>query len=73
MWREGASFPGLKIIKVRVRFCKTSQTQLIECKVGTMDDPNALANAKPGAELYAPTRVSWVAPIEGAEQKQAMS
>ncbi|KAF2243950.1 hypothetical protein BU26DRAFT_492860 [Trematosphaeria pertusa] len=56
MWREGPSFPGLKIVKT-----------------GTLDDVNALANAKPGAELYAPTRVSWVAAVEGAEQKQGMS
>jgi len=45
-----------------------------ECmQVGTMDDPKALEDAKPVAELYAATRVSWVQPIPGAEQKKAMS
>ncbi|KAK4994655.1 hypothetical protein LTR66_005357 [Elasticomyces elasticus] len=41
-------------------------------KVGIMDDVNALNDAKPGVELYAPERVSWVKEVEGAEQKQGM-
>ncbi|KAF2643596.1 hypothetical protein P280DRAFT_505689 [Massarina eburnea CBS 473.64] len=46
---------------------------LLILKVGTLDDPNALGDAKPEAELYAPGRVSWVAPVEGAAQVNAMS
>lgn len=42
-------------------------------QVGTLDDVNALGNAKPDAELYAPTRVSWVSEIAGAKQNQTMS
>ena len=56
MWRDGPSFPGLKIIKV-----------------GTLDDVDALAKAKPTVELFAPTRVDWVKEISGAAQKQTMS
>lgn len=55
MWRDGPSFPGMKIIKV-----------------GTMDDVNALAEAKPVAELFAPHRVEWVNEIPGADQKSTM-
>lgn len=42
-------------------------------KVGVMDDPDALGDAKPGVELYTANRVSWVKPTEGAEQKDGMS
>lgn len=35
---------------------------------GTLDDPDALETCKPEAELYATHRVSWVKPVEGAEQ-----
>ncbi|KAF2468437.1 uncharacterized protein BDR25DRAFT_231072 [Lindgomyces ingoldianus] len=42
-------------------------------KVGTLDDINALANAKPDVELFAPTRVEWVAAIANAKQAQGMS
>ncbi|EMC92030.1 hypothetical protein BAUCODRAFT_78587 [Baudoinia panamericana UAMH 10762] len=41
-------------------------------KVGTLDDPKALNDAKPGVELYAPERVNWVKPVDGAGQKQGM-
>ena len=37
-----------------------------------MDDLNALENAKPAIELYAPERVPWVKPVEGADQKKNM-
>jgi len=37
-----------------------------------LDDVNALADMKPIAELFAPERISWVAAIEGADQKKAM-
>lgn len=56
MWRDGPSFPGLKVIKV-----------------GTLDDVDALAKAKPTVELFAPMRVDWVNEIPGATQKQTMS
>lgn len=56
MWRDGPTFPGLKILKV-----------------GTLDDVDALAKAKPTVELFAPTRVEWVNEIPGAAQKQTMS
>ncbi|KAF2260125.1 hypothetical protein CC78DRAFT_585231 [Lojkania enalia] len=42
-------------------------------KVGVMDGEIALEDAKPVAELYIAHRVSWVSPIPGAEQKDAMS
>ena len=41
-------------------------------KVGVMDDVNALDDAKPAIELYAPERVSWVSAISGADQKKDM-
>jgi len=42
-------------------------------KEGIMDDPNALGATKPTVELYTPERVSWVAGIEGSDEKKAMS
>jgi hypothetical protein len=42
-------------------------------KVGTLDHPDALVNAKPDVELYVASRPGWVAAIEGAHQKQAFS
>jgi hypothetical protein len=41
-------------------------------KVGVMDDPNALNDAKPAVELYAGERVSWVPEHPGAGQQSAM-
>ncbi|KAH9993893.1 Mss4-like protein [Xylariaceae sp. FL0662B] len=41
-------------------------------KVGVMDDPDALAEAEPVAELFAPRRVSWVPEVAGSVQKTAM-
>jgi hypothetical protein len=38
-----------------------------------MDDADALGDAKPGVELFTSNRVSWVKPMEGAEQKGGMS
>ncbi|KAF2276731.1 DUF636 domain protein [Westerdykella ornata] len=40
--------------------------------VGTLDDFDALEQAKPVAELFAPSRPSWIPAVEGAEQRQAM-
>lgn len=41
-------------------------------KVGTLDDDSALENNKPGIELYAGLRPSWVEKIPGAGQKKDM-
>ncbi|GAP88251.2 putative glutathione-dependent formaldehyde-activating protein [Rosellinia necatrix] len=41
-------------------------------KVGTLDDVDALDNAKPIVELFANHRVSWVDEVPGAIQKQTM-
>lgn len=41
-------------------------------KVGVMDDVDALDQAQPAVELYAPERVSWVGAVAGAGQKKAM-
>lgn len=41
-------------------------------KVGILDDSNALADAKPGVELYVPLRAPWVESIEGAGQLKNM-
>ncbi|KAK5133512.1 hypothetical protein LTR08_007649 [Meristemomyces frigidus] len=41
-------------------------------KVGVMDDVEAMNNAKPAIELYAPARVSWVSGVEGADQLKSM-
>lgn len=42
-------------------------------KVGVMDGGNDLDEAKPVAELYGPSRPSWLPAISGADQKQGMS
>lgn len=39
-------------------------------KAGTLE--GGLELAKPGAELYAPGRTSWVPEIQGAQQAQGM-
>jgi hypothetical protein len=41
-------------------------------KAGIMDDIAALGEAKPGLELYTKTKVSWVANVDGAVQKELM-
>ncbi|KAI1373488.1 Mss4-like protein [Hypoxylon crocopeplum] len=41
-------------------------------KAGTMDDMNALDEAKPIAELFSPLRVGWVSEVAGAAQKTEM-
>jgi hypothetical protein len=41
-------------------------------KVGVMDGASAMDDAKPAVELYVAERVSWVLPVAGAEQKEAM-
>lgn len=41
-------------------------------KVGILDDLEALNELKPGVELYAPQRVSWLQAQEGAAQLKGM-
>ena len=41
-------------------------------KVGVMDDQNAVEDAKPGIELFAPERISWVAEVKGSSQLKGM-
>jgi hypothetical protein len=36
-------------------------------KAGILDDVNIINNTKPGAELFAPERIKWVAPLDGAQ------
>lgn len=38
-------------------------------KVGSMDDPKALEDAKPAIELYVPERISWVKATDGQQLK----
>lgn len=42
-------------------------------QVGTLDNADALANAKPDAELFVPHRVEWVTEVPKAAQLQGMS
>ncbi|KAK5198528.1 hypothetical protein LTR92_000999 [Exophiala xenobiotica] len=41
-------------------------------KAGVLDDVNVINSSKPGAELFAPERITWVEGIEGAGQVEAM-
>lgn len=41
-------------------------------KAGILDDVEVINATKPGAELFAPGRVAWVSPLEGAGQLDAM-
>ncbi|KAI2628539.1 Mss4-like protein [Hypoxylon sp. NC1633] len=41
-------------------------------KVGVLDDPNALEEAKPAVELFSPGRISWVSEQPEAAQNTAM-
>jgi len=41
-------------------------------KVGSLDDTKAFDDAKPGVELYAPERISWVTGVNGASQLKEM-
>ena len=42
-------------------------------KAGVMDDVEVINKMKPGAELFAPERIKWVAAVEGANQIDAVS
>ncbi|KPI34467.1 uncharacterized protein AB675_4057 [Cyphellophora attinorum] len=41
-------------------------------KAGVLDDVDVLNNTKPGAELYASERISWVQKVGGSEDKKGM-
>ena len=41
-------------------------------KAGILDDAELLNSTKPGAELFAPERMKWVTPLDGAGQMDAM-
>ena len=41
-------------------------------KAGILDDVSLINNTKPGAELYAPERIKWVAGLDGAGQMDGM-
>jgi hypothetical protein len=41
-------------------------------KAGIMDDVDLINGTKPAVEFFAPGRVKWVAPVEGANQVDAM-
>lgn len=36
-------------------------------KAGILDDIDVINNTKPGAELFAPERIEWVVPLDGAQ------
>ncbi|OCT53524.1 DUF636 domain protein [Cladophialophora carrionii] len=58
LFRYGDSFGGIDGMRI--------------IKAGILDDVNVLNQTKPGAELYAPERIKWVAALEGAGQIDAM-
>lgn len=41
-------------------------------KVGTLDDDSALEDAKPVLETFVVRRPTWVLPVPGAEQRDAL-
>lgn len=41
-------------------------------KVGTIDDPKAFEAYKPVLELYTKSRVGYLSPLGGADQKEGM-
>jgi hypothetical protein len=53
LFRHGETFGGINGMRI--------------IKAGILDDVNIINNTKPGAELFAPERVEWVAPLDGAQ------
>lgn len=41
-------------------------------KAGILDDVDVINQIKPDTELFAPGRVQWVAPLDGAKQAEGM-
>lgn len=58
LFRYGDSFGGIDGMRI--------------IKAGILDDISVINNTKPGAELFAPERVQWVAALEGSDQVDAM-
>ncbi|KAH7370812.1 Mss4-like protein [Rhexocercosporidium sp. MPI-PUGE-AT-0058] len=68
--------------KITSHFCADCGTTLFRTgesfpgaviiKAGVLDDPEWANENKPKGELYAPERVSWVAPLDGAAQIEGM-
>jgi hypothetical protein len=73
MWRQGATFPGKRIVKVCIMCFEIEELQLIACQAGTLDDTSILDNYKVDVELFAKTRPKWVGAQQGATQKDTMS
>lgn len=42
-------------------------------KAGIMDDIDVINQTKPGAELFSPERITWVAAVDGANQLETVS
>ena len=53
LFRHGEAFGGINGMRV--------------IKAGILDDVDVINNTKPGAELFAPRRVEWVTPLDGAQ------
>jgi hypothetical protein len=53
LFRHGDSFGGINGMRI--------------IKAGILDDVNIINNTKPGAELFAPKRINWVTPLDGAQ------
>jgi hypothetical protein len=68
--------------KITSHFCPDCGTTLFRTgesfpnayiiKIGVMDDPKWPNENVPKGELFAPERINWVAPIEGAAQMDGM-
>lgn len=58
LFRYGDSFGGVDGMRI--------------IKAGILDDVNVINSIKPGAELFAPERVSWVSEVGGANQVEGM-
>jgi hypothetical protein len=71
MWRDGASFPGKRIIKVCPQSLSSHSFLTVE-QVGTLDDTSILDNLNMNAELFVDHRPKWVGVQEGAAQKATM-
>jgi len=58
LWRHGDAFGGVDGMRI--------------IKAGVLDDLAVINSVRPGAELFAPERVKWVAALDGAGQVDAM-
>jgi len=53
LFRYGETFGGIDGMRI--------------IKAGILDDVEIINNTKPGAELFAPERISWVTQVAGEE------